>query len=122
VQGPTGEIGARGPVGVLDRWTSYREFWFETNEAGLHNADRAMVSQIATYLRDNPSLQIGVDGSLDSRNTNSGDRNLGQQRVKSICDALVAAGVPANRIKTGAFGDPQLRRDQRVELLLVTVN
>jgi hypothetical protein len=30
------------------------------------------------------------------------------------------AGVPAYKIQTGAFGDPQLRRNRRVDVLLKT--
>jgi len=30
----------------------------------------------------------------------------------------MVAGVPASKIRTGAFGDPQLRRDGRVAVLV----
>jgi hypothetical protein len=32
--------------------------------------------------------------------------------------ALIDAGVPADKIQTGAFGDPQLRRNSRVAVLV----
>ena len=32
--------------------------------------------------------------------------------------ALIVAGVPSAKIQTGAFGDPQLRRDGRVGVLV----
>jgi outer membrane protein OmpA-like peptidoglycan-associated protein len=47
---------------------------------------------------------------------------LSNQRVKAIRDALIKAGVPADKIKAGAFGDPELRRDGRVEVLYASAN
>jgi outer membrane protein OmpA-like peptidoglycan-associated protein len=119
-QGPTGETGAKGRVGVLDRWTSYRDFWFQTDQADLSDVDMGKVSDAAVYMKNNPSLQIGIDGSLDPQNNNSADRDLSSRRVMAIRTALMDAGVPADKIKTGTFGDAKLRRDRRVEVLLIT--
>jgi len=98
-------------------WTSYREFWFADGQADLRQAEMANVSQIATYMQNNPSLQLGIDGSLDPRNSSDRERDLSDLRVKTIRDALVKAGVPTDKIKVGAFGDVKLRRDRRVEVL-----
>jgi hypothetical protein len=35
---------------------------------------------------------------------------------------LINAGVPSYKIKIGAFGDSQTRRDRRVEVLFATAN
>ena len=43
-------------------------------------------------------------------------------RVESVRVSLIEAGVPAYKIKTGAFGDAQARRDRRVEVLFATAN
>ena len=53
---------------------------------------------------------------------NSAEKNhdLSNRRVKAVRDALINAGVPAYKIKSGAFGDPQTRRDRRVEVLFNT--
>jgi hypothetical protein len=67
------------------------------------------VSEIAAYMNQNPSLQLGIDGSSNSR-------------VNAVRDALIRTGVPSSKIRAGAFGDAQLRRDQRVEVLVRTGN
>jgi hypothetical protein len=38
--------------------------------------------------------------------------------VHSVVDALKDAGVPAYKMQTGTFGDPQLRGDRRVAVLV----
>ena len=101
-------------------WTSYRDFWFANDRADLHEAEMAKVSEIATYMKNNPSVQVGIDASLDPQNHNSSDQDMSDQRVKVIRDALVKAGVPADKITAGAFGDAKLRRDRRVEVLIAS--
>jgi outer membrane protein OmpA-like peptidoglycan-associated protein len=120
-QGSKGETGPEGRVGVLPCWTSYRDFWFANNSAELHEAEMNKVSDIAAYMKNTPSVEVGIDASLDPQNHNGSDQDLSNQRVKAIRDALVKAGVPADKIKDGAFGDPKLRRDRRVEVLIASV-
>jgi len=120
VQGPTGEIGPEGRVGVLVCWTSYRDFWFSDGRSDLHEAEMNKVAEIAAYMKNNPSIQLGIDASLDPQNQNKRDQDLSDQRVKAIRDALVKAGVSNDRIMAGAFGDAKLRRDRRVEVLFAS--
>jgi hypothetical protein len=52
---------------------------------------------------------ISMRENFDSSNTN---------RVGVVRAALIDAGVRAGKIQSGALGDPQLRRDGRVEVLV----
>jgi outer membrane protein OmpA-like peptidoglycan-associated protein len=121
VQGVAGSTGAQGPVGVVDR-TSFREFVFAQNGADILAFDQTKVADIASYMKQNPSLQVGIDGSMDPRGTDARDQNLSDRRVGAIRDALIQAGVPASKIQTAAFGDSGLSRDGRVEVLVKTGN
>ncbi|TVQ63874.1 MAG: hypothetical protein EA379_03200 [Phycisphaerales bacterium] len=119
-RGDAGPAGQRGPAGIVRNWVSYREFWFDSNSSEIHNADRYMLQNIARYMNDNPSLELGIDGSTTSSGSGSRDQNQSSSRANTVRDALVSAGVPANRISMGSFGDANQRRDNRVELLLRT--
>lgn len=103
----------------VDRWISYRTFWFDSNTVDINGSDRGKVSEIADYMQQNPSLKVGIDGSIPR---DSGPRNLdlAGRRVSTVYRALTNAGVPDSRIETGGFGDAQLVRDGRVEVLLRT--
>ena len=85
-------------------------------------------SEIAAYVRQNPSVRLGIDGSTDLlRGTNQYNAALSQRRVGNVRDALIQAGVPADRIETGGFGARRIdcnnsteqcsQRDGRVEVL-----
>jgi peptidoglycan-associated lipoprotein len=109
-------------VGVVDRWTSYRDFWFQFDSAEIQGSEMNKLAEVAAYMKKNPSLQIGIDGTMDPRGTDPHNQNLSDSRVKAIRDALVDAGVPAHKISFGAYGDVELRRDRRVEVLIASAN
>jgi outer membrane protein OmpA-like peptidoglycan-associated protein len=121
-QGPVGATGATGPAGVVSLWTLYRDFRFEYNRSDLQASEAKKVSEIARYMKANPSLKIGLDGSMDPRGLDPRNQGLSDRRVSAIRDALIKAGVPASKIQLGAFGDKQLARDRRVAVLLCTAN
>lgn len=73
------------------------------------------MTDVASYMAENPSLQVGIDGER-----NSGNQTLSDRRVSSVRDALIVAGVPSHKVQVGAFGDQRLSRDGRVEMLLIT--
>ena len=119
-RGTAGPAGEQGPAGVVDRWTSYREIWFKADQADVEGSQSAKVAEIANYLKENPSLQVGVDASINTRGTDERLQRLCDDRVAAIYEALKTAGVPDSKIRAGAFGDPALRRDGRVEVLIST--
>jgi outer membrane protein OmpA-like peptidoglycan-associated protein len=119
-QGSVGEVGAQGRVGELDCWTSYRDFWFQSNSAEIQSSEHSKLAEVASYMKANPSLEIGIDSSVDVRRASSRDRSLNDRRVAAVRSALIEAGESAANIKVGSFGDPELRREGRVEVLIAT--
>lgn len=113
------QSGAQGSIGVVENWSTHQSFWFESNTSSIHAADRAKVAEIAAFMERNPSLQIGIDNTPNPDQRNY-DRDLAARRGNAVRDALIAAGVPSSNIYTGAFGDAELRRDGRVEVLVKT--
>jgi outer membrane protein OmpA-like peptidoglycan-associated protein len=119
-QGAIGATGRTGPAGVVERWVSYKDFTFDNNQADISVSQMDQVTQIAAYMKLNPSLKCGIDAT-DAR-TDAQHQNLSDQRASGIRVSLIQAGVPADKISAGAFGDKQLRRDGRVEVLICTAN
>jgi outer membrane protein OmpA-like peptidoglycan-associated protein len=120
--GEAGRLGAQGSLGRSqdqaadgERWSSYRDFWFDYNSSRIDATDASKVTDIASYLKQNPSFRLAIDGAMPA-----GDADLSDRRIDSVREALIAAGVPAYKIYTGTFGDPLLRRERRVEVLFST--
>lgn len=109
------------PTGVASIWHLYQEIWFGYNNARLEAAEMNKLSEIARYLKENPSIKLAVDNALDSRSTDSRDQELSTRRIQVVHDVLVKAGVPSSTIEVGAFGNSKLARDRRIAVLLLKV-
>jgi outer membrane protein OmpA-like peptidoglycan-associated protein len=104
-QGNVGPTGAQGPMVASSGWNSYRDYTFKSDNDNIISGDRNKAREIAAYMNNNPSARIALDGS-------------NAQRVNIVRGALLNAGVPASRIQTGAYGNPQYRRNSRVAVLV----
>jgi hypothetical protein len=121
-QGSTGNQGDVGVAGIVTHWTSYREYMFAYNDDQIQSSDAMKSSHIAAYMNANPSLILGLDGTMAVNGTDPKDQTLSDNRVEAVRQSLIAAGVPAYKIRTGSFGDETNRRDRRVEVLFISAS
>jgi hypothetical protein len=103
--GASGSTGEQGPLAGGVGWSVYHVYSFDTYSDVIQRTDDRKAQEVAAYLNQNPSYRIGIDG-------------LSERQSSSVRDALMSAGVPDFKIRTGSFGDPQLRRDGRVAVLV----
>ena len=135
LSGPPGEIGPAGPpgpqgsagpsgapsvTGIVERWTTYREFTFESTGVNIPASEIDRASEVAAYLVLNPSLDVGIDGTLDAGKYDRSACDLSILRAVSVRTALLQAGVPAYKIQRGAFADPDRRHDGQIQVLVRT--
>jgi outer membrane protein OmpA-like peptidoglycan-associated protein len=90
------------------------------DRSDLQPSQKSKISEVAAYLSKNPSLQVGIDSSLDPSGIDPRNQTLSDRRSNSVRDALIEAGVPAAKIQTGIHGDAKLVRDRRIGLLVST--
>ena len=133
-QGPVGLVGDAGPAGAPGvaamRWATFKDILFDFDKSNVRSIEQIEVNQIASYLPENPGFTVGIDGHADPRGTDAYNQALSERRVNAIKAALMKAGVPAEKIQTGAFGESRLKctdqseecwqRDRRVEVLMGT--
>jgi outer membrane protein OmpA-like peptidoglycan-associated protein len=141
-QGPPGVTGAQGPAGIAGArspappgtvWASLKDFTFDYDRSDIRSSEVNQPSEIAAYVRQNPSVRVGIDGSTDLlRGTNQYNAGLSQRRIATVRDALLRAGVSADRIETGTFAAQRAgcnnsvercaQRDGLVEVLVRSAN
>jgi outer membrane protein OmpA-like peptidoglycan-associated protein len=145
VQGSAGMTGVQGPAGITGaqgapasppmpgvRWMSLKEIMFDYDRSDIRYSESRKPSEVAAYMSQNPSVRLGIDGYTDMRGTSQYNPPLNQRRVTTVRDALVQAGVPADRIETGTFGSDRVmcspsteqcsQREGRVEVLVRASN
>ena len=84
--------------GVPDR------VFFATNESILTTKSRDTLRKQAAWLRENPSVNIVVEGHADERGTREYNLALGERRANAAKDYLMTYGVSASRITVISYG------------------
>ena len=119
--GSQGQPGASDPganpgVGPGAGWVSLRDIRFDYDNADINAFEMKKITEIATYLNDNPNARLGIDGTTDlRRGINKYNATLSAQREANVRDALIRAGVPTNRIEIGSFGAERSQCSNRTE-------
>jgi peptidoglycan-associated lipoprotein len=56
------------------------------------------------YLKNNPNLNVTLEGHADERGTREYNLALGEKRATAVKDYLMASGLASNRIKVVSYG------------------
>ena len=65
------------------------------------------IVQYASYLVDNPKVNIKLEGHCDKRGTPEYNVALGERRAKSVSRALQGYGVSSSQIEVVSYGERQ---------------
>lgn len=77
---------------------------FPTGDDKLTPVDEQRIKSLSTYLNDNPTLRIRLDGHTDPRGTEEYNNLLSQERALSVANAFEEQGINTDRITWFAHG------------------
>jgi len=83
---------------------SVKDVYFEYDKSDIRPDQQAAIQADAQFLNQHSNLNFTIEGHCDSRGSTEYNLALGDQRASSVKNALVSAGVSANRIKTISYG------------------
>lgn len=78
--------------------------YFGFDEYSLNGAAQATLRGQASWLSQNPSRSIVVEGHCDERGTREYNLGLGERRANAVKDYLVSLGVAPSRVRTISYG------------------
>jgi peptidoglycan-associated lipoprotein len=81
-----------------------QDAFFDYDTYDIRNDAQAVLSQDASYLVSHPDIRVVIGGYCDERGSNEYNLALGQNRADAAKNALVTAGVAANRIRVVSYG------------------
>ncbi len=106
--GPGGAGGAGGratPGSQEDLVQSAGDkIFFDTDRNTLTEQARGTLDRQASWLQQNPSVQVWVAGNCDERGTEEYNLALGQRRANADKAYLMAHGIAATRMETISYG------------------
>ncbi|TMQ70042.1 MAG: peptidoglycan-associated lipoprotein Pal [Candidatus Eisenbacteria bacterium] len=82
----------------------FQPAFFDLDSYTLREDARAALDKDAKMLRDNPTVNITIEGHCDERGTEEYNQSLGERRAQAAQDYLVAAGISASRLQTISYG------------------
>ncbi len=81
-----------------------QDAFFDYDTYDIRSDAQAVLSQDASYLVGHPDIRVVIGGYCDERGSNEYNLALGQNRADAAKNALVTAGVAANRIRVVSYG------------------
>ena len=88
---------------------------FATDRTDILPDSMPQIEQVVQLLRDDPSLQLAVNGHTDSSGDAAHNRTLSEGRANAVVDALVTRGIDVSRLSAAGFGDSQPVADNATE-------
>jgi OOP family OmpA-OmpF porin len=99
---------------------------FDNDSSVVAPSYDSLLNEAASILKENPTVQIRLQGHTDFNASDAYNQKLSERRVNAVKDALVKRNADANRMPTSAFGESQpmvpndspehLHTNRRVEL------
>jgi outer membrane protein OmpA-like peptidoglycan-associated protein len=97
-------VARAGKVAEADEFNTYFDFNSDVITAG----GRANIAAVVKTLMADPTARVVLAGRASKLGTNAYNYELSERRAKAVQAALIAAGVPADRISVTWTGETQL--------------
>ena len=81
-----------------------RDAYFDYDSYEIRPGDGSTLRQDAQFLNQHPNWRVLIEGHCDERGSTEYNIALGDSRAQATKQALVSAGVAANRLTTTSFG------------------
>ncbi|HEX6178629.1 MAG TPA: peptidoglycan-associated lipoprotein Pal [Thermoanaerobaculia bacterium] len=82
-----------------------RDAFFGFDSHTLEAEARAALDASARWLRDNPDVQVTIEGHCDERGTEQYNLALGERRANAAREYLAALGVGGSRLTHVSYGE-----------------
>ena len=115
------------PAPVVKKKIVLRGVNFDFNKSTLQPAGKPILDEAAQILKDNPSVDVQVQGYTDAIGSVPYNLKLSERRAMTVKDYLMSKGIASSRLTTKGFGksDPVATNDtaegraqnRRVELV-----
>lgn len=88
---------------------------YNTASAELSATSKFILRQFATFLKENPTAVITIQGHTDNEGDPNENLELSQRRAEGVKAYLVALGISAKRLNAVGFGETQPKVENTTE-------
>ncbi|MCB0329738.1 MAG: peptidoglycan-associated lipoprotein Pal [Bdellovibrionales bacterium] len=84
-----------------------KDVYFAFDKSDLSAESKATLQTNASWLKENSSASVTIEGHCDERGTREYNLALGQRRAQSAFDYLRGLGIEDSRMSTVSYGEDQ---------------
>ena len=81
-----------------------KDIYFDYDKSDIRGDQQSSVQADVAFLQQHPNISFTIEGHCDERGSTEYNLALGDSRASSVKNALAAAGISGDRIKTVSFG------------------
>ena len=98
------EAMSRGIAAVTPPGAALQDVYYEFDSTDLAADARAILTQNADWMKNNPKSRVEVEGHCDDLGSNEYNLALGAKRAQSAKEFLVNQGIAPERLVTISYG------------------
>lgn len=83
----------------------FEPVYFGFDQYNINASERDKLTEIASFLKDNPKARLLVEGYCDWKGTPAYNKSLGDRRATTVKSYLTDLGADQSRIETVSIGD-----------------
>ena len=83
---------------------SVKDIYFDYDKSDVRASEQPAIQADVTFLQQHSSVNFTIEGHCDERGSTEYNLALGDNRASAVKNALVGAGISADRIKTISYG------------------
>src|SRR5215467_4041349 len=81
-----------------------KDVYFDYDKSDIRASEQASIQADVAFLQQHSSVSFTIEGHCDERGSTEYNLALGDNRASAVKNALVGAGISADRIKTISYG------------------
>ena len=89
------------------------KIYFKFNKWDIDPRSFKVLDEVKDTLNAAPDIKIWIEGHTDSKGSDKYNKKLSQQRVNSVRDYLVKAGIPSDRLEPIGWGEEKPIADNK---------
>ncbi len=90
--------------------------YFATNKFAIKSKSFGLLNEVAQALKDNPKINIRVEGHTDARGSDKRNMKLSDGRANSVLEYLAGQGVDKSRMISKGYGEDVPIADNRTRI------
>jgi len=81
-----------------------KDVYFDYDKSDIRASEQASIQADVAFLQQHSNVSFTIEGHCDERGSTEYNLALGDNRASAVKNALVSAGISADRIKTISYG------------------